>query len=66
MAFYVNGERQQTLELRAAQRAEVALTADGRTNSTAEIRVLMEQGAPSDFSLERRRPSFRLIRATVD
>jgi hypothetical protein len=66
MAFYVNGERQQTLELRATQRAEVALTADGRTNSTAEIRVLMEQGAPSDFSLERRRPSFRLIRATVD
>jgi hypothetical protein len=66
MAFTVNGERQQTVEFGAGERARVRLTADGRRSSTVEIRILMERGANADFSLERREPSFRLIRAAVD
>ena len=66
MAFTVNGERQQTVEFGAGERAKVRLTADGGLSSTVEIRILMERGANADFSLERREPSFRLIRAAVD
>ena len=66
LTFAVNGERQQTVELGAAQQARVTLTADGGLTSTVEIRILMERGANADFSLERREPSFRLIRAAVD
>lgn len=66
IAFSVNGERQQTVELHRGKRAEVALTADGDISSTAEIKILIEHGADFDFSLERRRPSFRIVRAVVD
>jgi hypothetical protein len=66
MTFSVNGERQQILDLRMGQHAEVVLTADATVQSTAEIAIEMDTGAPVDFALERRTPSFRLLQATVE
>jgi hypothetical protein len=66
MVFAVNGERQQSLDVRPGRHAEVVLTADGTVNSTAEIAIEMDTAAPVDFSLERRTPSFRLLQATVE
>lgn len=66
MVFAVNGERQQTADLPVGQPAEVVLTADGAASSTAEITVEMEAGAPTDLTLERRTPSFRLLHAEID
>jgi hypothetical protein len=66
LAFAVNGERKRTVDLGAGQRAEVVLDADGAISSTAEIKILLESGAPADFSLEHRAPSFRVLRAAVD
>lgn len=66
MVFAVNGERRQIVDPGVGQHADVVLTADGALHPAAEIAIQMETGAPSDFRLERRTPSFRLLHAEID
>ncbi|MFO1206838.1 MAG: sulfatase-like hydrolase/transferase [Burkholderiales bacterium] len=66
MKFSVNSEARETLDLRVGEHAHVTLTVDSTSKPVAEVTIETEASGHTDFSLERRTPSFRLVHAAID